>query len=127
MSRVEPGAQELDLQRRCRVDSGATADQRGGPGLPRGAAGAQSDGRVDQGAYLHSLGAFRGPGGPEDLAARAWLRIQAQDDRRIKVNFLQRNLGISGNSNRALELATGEYWGCSIITMPFAPFACTKW
>ena len=46
-------------------------------------------------------------GAPEDVPARAWLRTQAQDDRRIKVDLLSENLGISGNSNRALALATG--------------------
>ncbi|MCG8351182.1 MAG: glycosyltransferase [Chloroflexales bacterium] len=33
----------------------------------------------------------------------------AKQDERIRVTFLERNLGISGNSNVALEMAQGEY------------------
>ncbi len=62
-------------------------------------------------------------GDPEDRPARAWLRIQAQDDRRIKVVFLDQNLGISGNSNRALALATGEFVGLLDHDDTLAPFA----
>jgi GT2 family glycosyltransferase/glycosyltransferase involved in cell wall biosynthesis/2-polyprenyl-3-methyl-5-hydroxy-6-metoxy-1,4-benzoquinol methylase len=62
-------------------------------------------------------------GEPEDLPARAWLRTQAQDDRRIKIDFLAENLGISGNSNRALVLATGEYVGLLDHDDTIAPFA----
>ena len=39
--------------------------------------------------------------------------LMAQDDRRIKIELLTENLGISGNSNRALALATGEYRGAA--------------
>ena len=62
-------------------------------------------------------------GAPEDLPARAWLRIVAQDDRRVKIDFLAENLGISGNSNRALALATGEYVGLLDHDDTLAPFA----
>ena len=62
-------------------------------------------------------------GAPEDLPARAWLRTVAQDDRRIKIDFLSENLGISGNSNRALALATGEYVGLLDHDDTLAPFA----
>ena len=62
-------------------------------------------------------------GAPEDLPAKAWLRAQAQDDRRIKIEFLTENLGISGNSNRALALATGEYVGLLDHDDTIAPFA----
>lgn len=35
----------------------------------------------------------------------------AENDSRIKVIFLDKNYGISGNTNKALELVTGEYTG----------------
>ncbi|HVM12389.1 MAG TPA: glycosyltransferase [Actinomycetota bacterium] len=41
--------------------------------------------------------------------AHAVLRRAAADDPRIKVRFLEENRGISGASNAALELATGEF------------------
>lgn len=62
-------------------------------------------------------------GDPEDRPARAWLRGLAQDDRRIKVDFLAENLGISDNSNRALALATGEFVGLLDHDDTLAPFA----
>ncbi len=62
-------------------------------------------------------------GDPEDLPARAWLRLMAQDDRRIKLDLLPENLGISGNSNRALALATGEFVGLLDHDDTLAPFA----
>ena len=62
-------------------------------------------------------------GEPEDVPARAWLRTVAQDDRRIKVELLDENLGISGNSNRALALATGEFVGLLDHDDTLAPFA----
>lgn len=37
------------------------------------------------------------------------LRKNAERDQRIKVKFLDENLGISGNSNVALSMATGEF------------------
>lgn len=39
------------------------------------------------------------------------LKEYMQKDKRIKVNFLSENYGISGNTNACLELATGEYVG----------------
>jgi cellulose synthase/poly-beta-1,6-N-acetylglucosamine synthase-like glycosyltransferase/glycosyltransferase involved in cell wall biosynthesis len=62
-------------------------------------------------------------GDPEDRPARAWLRTVAQDDRRVKVDYLPENLGISGNSNRALALATGEFVGLLDHDDTLAPFA----
>ena len=62
-------------------------------------------------------------GAPEDLPARAWLRTVAQDDRRIKVDLLAENLGISRNSNRALALATGEFVGLLDHDDTLPPFA----
>jgi len=35
----------------------------------------------------------------------------SREDNRIKYKKLERNLGISGNSNKALEMATGDYLG----------------
>jgi cellulose synthase/poly-beta-1,6-N-acetylglucosamine synthase-like glycosyltransferase/glycosyltransferase involved in cell wall biosynthesis len=62
-------------------------------------------------------------GEPADTPARAWLRTVAQDDRRIKLDLLPENLGISGNSNRALALATGEFVGLLDHDDTLAPFA----
>ena len=45
---------------------------------------------------------------PENTV-RERLKAYASDDCRIKVKFLDANLGISGNTNEALTLATGEY------------------
>lgn len=42
---------------------------------------------------------------------RELLRGYAEKDSRIKVTYLDRNYGISGNTNKALELADGEYTG----------------
>ena len=39
------------------------------------------------------------------------LRLYQEKDSRIKYKILPKNLGISGNTNGALELATGEYVG----------------
>lgn len=39
------------------------------------------------------------------------IKKYAKKDSRIKVTFLDKNYGISGNTNKALELATGEYTG----------------
>lgn len=39
------------------------------------------------------------------------LKAYAKKDSRVKVKFLSENKGISGNSNEALSLATGEYIG----------------
>ncbi len=50
-------------------------------------------------------------GYPEDEEARTYLRSLATEDSRIKVEILPENLGISGNSNRALHLATGDFVG----------------
>ena len=35
----------------------------------------------------------------------------AKEDDRIVVRILEKNLGIAGNTNAALEMATGEYIG----------------
>jgi O-antigen biosynthesis protein len=40
---------------------------------------------------------------------RRLLEDLMDSDQRVKVKFLERNLGISGNSNEALALATGEF------------------
>ena len=41
--------------------------------------------------------------------AAAFLKQLAAKHRNIRVSFLQENFGIAGNTNRALETATGEY------------------
>ncbi|MGI8469865.1 MAG: glycosyltransferase family 2 protein [Pyrinomonadaceae bacterium] len=50
-------------------------------------------------------------GGSEKLYIRSLLSKYAQQDSRIKVKFLDNNLGISGNSNQAVEMAQGEFIG----------------
>lgn len=47
--------------------------------------------------------------GGDSRPVRELLKAYAQLDARIKVKKLARNLGISGNSNAAAELATGEF------------------
>jgi len=42
---------------------------------------------------------------------RKCLEVYANKDARIKIKFLPENRGISGNSNEAVSLATGEYIG----------------
>jgi O-antigen biosynthesis protein len=48
-------------------------------------------------------------GGSDALRVKALLSAYAQQDRRIQVQFLDGNQGISGNSNQALRMATGEF------------------
>lgn len=50
-------------------------------------------------------------GSDDDHEARRIIREYAEKDERIKVTELDRNYGISGNTNKALELASGEYTG----------------
>ena len=50
-------------------------------------------------------------GSDSNHEARRIIREYAQKDERIKVTELDKNYGISGNTNKALELATGEYTG----------------
>ena len=47
----------------------------------------------------------------EDGELKKALQTYAQKDARIKVRFLDSNDGISGNTNKALELATGDFIG----------------
>jgi len=51
------------------------------------------------------------------------LSEHAGRDDRIKVSFLERNYNIAGNSNRALELATGEFVAFLDHDDELAPFA----
>lgn len=48
-------------------------------------------------------------GSNPDNEARAKIKEYASNDPRIKVVYLDKNYGISGNTNKALELATGDY------------------
>lgn len=50
-------------------------------------------------------------GSEGDAAVEAELEKYAKQDDRIKYILLEKNEGISGNTNAALELATGEYVG----------------
>jgi GT2 family glycosyltransferase len=48
-------------------------------------------------------------GGSDGIEIRQILERYAEEDARIRVRYLDRNLGISGNSNAALEMASGEF------------------
>jgi GT2 family glycosyltransferase len=48
-------------------------------------------------------------GSAPDNKARAIIKEYEQKEPRIKVTYLTENYGISGNTNKALELATGDY------------------
>lgn len=50
-------------------------------------------------------------GSPEEEGLRQMLLQYAKEDDRIVVRILEKNLGIAGNTNAALEMATGEYIG----------------
>ena len=50
-------------------------------------------------------------GSEGDREVEAELEKYSQSDKRIKYRILEKNLGISGNTNGALELAEGEYIG----------------
>ena len=50
-------------------------------------------------------------GSEGDAAVESVLKEYADKDKRIKYTLLEKNEGISGNTNAALKLATGEYVG----------------
>jgi glycosyltransferase involved in cell wall biosynthesis len=60
---------------------------------------------------------------PDADRTRRHLQTVGARDARIKVKLLSRNEGISGNSNRAFELATGEFVGLLDHDDTLAPFA----
>ncbi|MCS6851286.1 MAG: glycosyltransferase family 2 protein [Gemmataceae bacterium] len=62
-------------------------------------------------------------GGSQASWIKPMLRRWARGDRRIKVRFLDQNLGISGNSNAALALATGDFVAFLDHDDILAPFA----
>jgi O-antigen biosynthesis protein len=45
----------------------------------------------------------------DDSATIDYLKAISSEDNRIKLNIMPENLGISGNSNASLEMATGEF------------------
>lgn len=49
--------------------------------------------------------------GSTETKTREVLKQYASEDDRIRINWLDENYGISGNTNKALEIATGEYIG----------------
>ena len=61
--------------------------------------------------------------GSDNPEARAYLEQAASQDQRIRVIALASNQGISGNSNQALTLATGEYLALLDHDDLLAPFA----
>ncbi|MFQ6792510.1 MAG: glycosyltransferase family 2 protein [Thomasclavelia sp.] len=50
-------------------------------------------------------------GSDSNNSARKIIEDYTQKDKRIKTVYLEENYGISGNTNKALDLATGEYVG----------------
>jgi glycosyltransferase involved in cell wall biosynthesis len=62
-------------------------------------------------------------GGSTKIYIKTVLENFANTDSRIKVTFLAENLGIAGNSNVALSLATGEFIGFLDHDDELAPFA----
>jgi len=62
-------------------------------------------------------------GGSTKPHVRKILEEYVRKDKRIKVKFLPKNLGIAGNSNEALKLATGEFVAFLDHDDELAPFA----
>jgi len=62
-------------------------------------------------------------GYPADEEGRAFLASEAAEDSRIKVRLLEKNQGISGNSNAALELVQGDFVVLLDHDDTLAPFA----
>jgi GT2 family glycosyltransferase len=62
-------------------------------------------------------------GGSADVRVRHIIRQYARHDPRIRARFLGKNLGIAGNSNAALDLATGDYVALLDHDDELAPFA----
>jgi hypothetical protein len=62
-------------------------------------------------------------GGSSDPEVRSILERAAADNLRVKVQFLEENKGISGNSNAALDAAAGEYVAFLDHTDTLAPNA----
>ena len=60
---------------------------------------------------------------PDAERARQYLGSLAESDKRIKIRLLSENRGISGNSNQALALATGEFIALLDHDDTLAPFA----
>jgi len=62
-------------------------------------------------------------GDPEDAKTRSYLASLADRDKRFKVTLLDENRGISGNSNQALTLVTGDFIAMLDHDDMLAPFA----
>jgi len=62
-------------------------------------------------------------GDPDDNCARSYLAGLAETDSRVRVKFLESNQGIAGNTNAALELATGDFIALLDHDDTLAPFA----
>jgi O-antigen biosynthesis protein len=60
---------------------------------------------------------------PEDEAVRAYLTSACEREPRVKLKVLPRNHGISGNSNEALSLVSGEFIALLDHDDTFAPSA----
>lgn len=54
-------------------------------------------------------------GSEGDMAVEAELKRYSEQDSRIRYRLLEKNEGISGNTNAALEMTEGEYVG--LLTM----------
>ncbi len=62
-------------------------------------------------------------GGSNEPHVKKVLKMYFEKDKRIKIKFLEKNLGIAGNSNEALKLATGDFIGLLDHDDELAPFA----
>jgi len=62
-------------------------------------------------------------GSPANKVLTAELEKYAQNDPRVRITHLNENLGISGNSNKALEMANGEFAALLDHDDTLAPFA----
>ncbi|MCX9073315.1 MAG: glycosyltransferase [Candidatus Methanoperedens sp.] len=68
-------------------------------------------------------------GGSKNKEIQTIMENYAQKESRVKIRFLERNLGISGNSNIALNLAKGEFIALldhDDLLAPFALFEVVK-
>jgi glycosyltransferase involved in cell wall biosynthesis len=122
IARYEPGPAELEEQRR-RVFSHAptisllTPTYNTPPGFLR-----EMIESVRRQTYPHWQLCLA-DGGSTAPGVRELLREYADRDSRIRVRFLDDNRGIVGNTNAALELATGELIGLLDHDDTLAPFA----
>ena len=104
--------------------------QPGGPGLQHAGGILEPDGGLGHGPDLRQVGTL--PGRRRIHRSRTcgpFLDRLARRDARVKVVHLPRNQGISGATNAALALATGEFIGLldhDDVLMPYALFEVVR-